>query len=75
MEIIQIRNIKQASGFPLLLKATTSKRQFIYDLGGQVCNMIFNGNISIAKHVDKSMIKHLCFLEQFCLEFSKQAIT
>ena len=42
MEIIQIRNIKQASGFPLLLKATTSKRQFIYDLGVQVCNMIFN---------------------------------
>ena len=75
MEIIQIRNIKQASGFPLLLKATTSKRQFIYDLGVQVCNMIFNGNISIAKNVDiKSIIKHLCFLEQFCLGFSKQAI-
>lgn len=74
MEIIQIRNIKQASGFPLLLKATTSKRQFIYELGVQVCNMIFNGNISVAKNVDKSIIKHLCFQEQFCLGFSKQAI-
>ena len=73
MEIIQIRNITQASGFQLLLKATTSKRQFIYNLGVQVCNMIFKGNI--AQNVDKSIIKHLCFLKQFCLEFSKQAIT